>query len=318
MIEMLAEQDEDIGMKVVKLEKKTSNLEKSVNEVSNLTRAILTDVRNVLTELDNPMNYLKGLGIDEVMLSMAENITEKKLTEFMERKLEDYTKNIVEGKLKESTDQIIKKFMDEQVGSIIEGKVKEMKEKGVLNVPINPDELKKVMDEKMSSLVSVDEIKELVRKELFPLIEKEVKNDLISSVPRGYGKQAAKDLESVESAAPMRDVEASSVSKANPRISAIGLTACAGALMHMFGRSGAENVVNDYYKREWIDYDLKQSLLDLMGTIQSKDIPNEKEIGVNEHAIAAYLFDKLKSGSDLDFVVILVSLTLPSKFFITK
>jgi hypothetical protein len=55
-----------------------------------------------------------------------------------------------------------------------------------------------------------------------------------------------------------------------------------------------------------------------METIQSKDIPNEKEIGVNEHAIAAYLFDKLKSGSDLDFVVILVSLTLPEKLFITK
>jgi len=100
------------------------------------------------SELDNPMNYLKGLGIDEVMISMAENITEKKLTEFMERKLDDYTKSVVEGKLKESTDQLVKKFVEEQIGGIIEGKIKEMKDKGILKVPINPEELKKAMEEK--------------------------------------------------------------------------------------------------------------------------------------------------------------------------
>jgi hypothetical protein len=311
---MLNEQDEDIGMKVIKLEKKTSDLEKSINEVSNATRAILTDVRNVLTELDNPMNYLKGLGIDEVMLSMAENITEKKLTEFMEKKLEDYTRNVVEGKLKESTDQIVKSFIDEQMGSIIEGKVKEMKEKGILTIPINPEELKKVMDEKISNIINIDEIKDMIKKDLYPLIDKEMKNILKELVSKGYLKQSNKDVSQSDE----RITEDTKIVNEQHKIGTIGLTACAGALMHMFGRNGAESIVNDYYKRAWIDYELRQSLLDLMETIQSKDIPNEKEIGVNEHAIAAYLFDKLKSGSDLDFVVILVSLTLPEKLFITK
>lgn len=103
------------------------------------------------------------------------------------------------------------------------------------------------------------------------------------------------------------------------KIGSVGLTACAGSLMQMFGRKGAESIVDDYYKRGWIDYELRQSLLELMSTIQTRDIPDEKDIGVNEHAIAAYLFDKLtKNGTDLDFVVILVSLTSTEKVFITK
>jgi len=321
---MLPDQDEDVGMKVIRLERKTNDLEKLVNEISKQTHSVLFDVRNVLTELDNPMNYLKGLGIDEVMISMAENITEKKLTEFMERKLDDYTKSVVESKLKESTDQLVKKFIDEQVGGIIEGKIKEMKDKGILKVPINPDELKEAMEDKMAEIINSEEMQEKMKEDLIPILEGKLKKALIRDLkeprlepqeapPRGENLPAVITQEA-QSVKP-KEQEAVMPSK----IGSVGLTACAGSLMQMFGRKGAESIVDDYYKRGWIDYELRQSLLELMSTIQTRDIPDEKDIGVNEHAIAAYLFDKLtKNGSDLDFVVIMVSLTSTEKVFITK
>lgn len=321
---MLPDQDEDVGMKVIRLERKTNDLEKLVNEISKQTHSVLFDVRNILTELDNPMNYLKGLGIDEVMISMAENITEKKLTEFMERKLDDYTKSVVESKLKESTDQLVKKFIEEQVGGIIEGKIKEMKDKGILKVPINPDELKEAMEDKMAEIINSEEMQEKMKEDLIPILEGKLKKALIRDLkePRLEPQEAPPRVENLPAVIAQeahsvkpREQEAVMPSK----IGSVGLTACAGSLMQMFGRKGAESIVDDYYKRGWIDYELRQSLLELMSTIQTRDIPDEKDIGVNEHAIAAYLFDKLtKNGSDLDFVVILVSLTSTEKVFITK
>lgn len=320
---MLPDQDEDVGMKVIRLERKMNDLEKLVNEISKQTHSVLFDVRNVLTELDNPMNYLKGLGIDEVMISMAENITEKKLTEFMGRKLDDYTKSVVEGKLKESTDQLVKKFIEEQIGGIIEGKIKEMKDKGILKVPINPDELKEAMEGKMAEVINSEEMQEKMKEDLIPILEGKLKKSFLKDLkePRLEPQEVSPREESISTLVaqgpPVKPKEQEVVMPS--RIGSVGLTACAGSLMQMFGRKGAESIVDDYYKRGWIDYELRQSLLELMSTIQTRDIPDEKDIGVNEHAIAAYLFDKLtKNGSDLDFVVILVSLTSTEKVFITK
>jgi hypothetical protein len=176
------------------------------------------------------------------------------------------------------------------------------------------------MDEKMAGLINIEEIREMVKKELLPSIEAKLKDDLRDLITKDHVKQRIRDdVPSIKFVPNMQDAKIVDNYKEQPKIGTVGLTACAGALIHMFGRKGAESIVNDYYKRAWIDYELRQSLLELMDTIHSRDIPDEKDIGVNEHAIAAYLFDKLKkNGSDLDFVVILVSLTLPSKFFITK
>lgn len=323
---MLSEQDEDIGMKLIKLEKKTDNLERSVSEISKQTHSVLFDVRNVLTELDNPMNYLKGLGIDEVMISMAENITEKKLTEFMERRLDEFTKSVVEGKLKETIDQLVKKFIDEQISGIIEGKVKEMKEKGNLAFPTNTEELKKAMDKKITEIINSEELQEKLTEGLVPILEEKLKAFLIKDL-KGAKEPKVILRQDLQEGSPKEEILTAVVEKTQStgnsreptRIGTVGLTACAGSLMHMFGRKGAEGLVDDYYKRNWIDYELRQSLLELMGTIQSRDIPDERAISVNEHAIAAYLFDKLtKNGTDLDFVVILVSLTSTAKFYITK
>ncbi|MEM2002954.1 MAG: hypothetical protein QXT77_09940, partial [Candidatus Methanomethylicaceae archaeon] len=114
---------EDLGMKVLQLEEKTNKLESAFSRISKESAAVLTDIRAVLSELENPMNYLKGLGIDEVMITMAENITEKKLKEFMEKRLEGLVRTVVEGKLKEILESMVIKCIQEQAGSIIEAKI---------------------------------------------------------------------------------------------------------------------------------------------------------------------------------------------------
>lgn len=308
---LLKEEGEDIGMKVIQLEEKTNKLENALAEISNETRAVLNDVRVVLTDLENPMNYLKGLGIDEVMLTMAENITENKLKEFMEKRLEALVRTVVEGKLKETVNALIAKFMEEQVGSIIEGKVREMKEKGILNVPIDVDELKKALDERLSEVVDLDEVKADLSEDLKKSLKKELLSELgeaLVNTPRPPDRDG-------ELSGPELGATGYPQAKPQPQergghfsISIVGVTACASALVKLFGKREAERVVDDNYRLGRIGEDLRSSLIRAMSIMTANDLPEadlKRAVGVDDHVIATYLFEKLSNGgTDMDFVLV--------------
>lgn len=327
---LLKEEGEDIGMKVIQLEEKTNKLEGAVAEISKETRAVLNDVRVVLTDLENPMNYLKGLGIDEVMLSMAENITENKLKEFMEKRLEALVRTVVEGKLKETVNNLIVEFMEKEVGSIIEGKVREMKEKGMLKVPIDVEELRNALDNKLSEALESGNFDRLVDR---------MKEDLFESLKGELGSKLAKDRQTVESlkAALKQEILAELAAQgqtvhqcesdkgptfggvvAPPQhkekeaqkhpVSAVGTTACAAALVRIFGRRGAERVVDDNYRLGRINEDTRSSLMrsiSIMCAGETVDVQYERESTVEDHLLVTYMFERLGNGGrDLDFVVL--------------
>ncbi|MCQ8891948.1 MAG: hypothetical protein NQU41_01040 [Candidatus Methanosuratincola sp.] len=326
---LLKEEGEDIGMKVIQLEEKTNKLEGAVAEISKETRAVLSDVRVVLTELENPMNYLKGLGIDEVMLTMAENITENKLKEFMEKRLESLVRTVVEGKLKETVNNLIAEFMEKEAGSIIEGKVREMKEKGILKVPIDVEELRKALDSKLSEALESGALDSLVGR---------VKGELLESLKGEMGSKLAKDRQTLDSlkAALKQEILAEMAAQgqcaarapeetqvanaaAQPAqqqqreaqkrpISIVGTTACAAVLVRIFGRRGAERVVDDNYRLGRINEDARSSLMraiSIMCASDPVDVPYERECTVEEHLLVTYMFERLgNGGSDLDFMVL--------------
>ncbi|MBC7120513.1 MAG: hypothetical protein H5T33_02860 [Candidatus Methanosuratus sp.] len=315
---LLKEEDEDLGMKIIQLEEKTNKLEGAVAEISKEARAILNDVRVVLTDLENPMNYLKSLGIDEVMLAMAENITENKLKEFMEKRLETLVRTVVEGKLKETVNAIIAEFMEKEAGGIIEGKIRDMKEKGILNVPINVDELKKALDEKLSEAINMDELKGTLKKEL----EDSIQKDLGQSI--GKDKSALESLKGAlkqeiltelsQTRFPQEGTEmahAERISNQNRQrqpVSIVGITACAASLVRIFGRRGAERVVDDNYRLGRINEDTRSSLIraiSIMSAGEVLDMSYEKECNMEDHVLVTYLFDRLgNGGGDVDFLVV--------------
>lgn len=315
---LLKEEGEDLDMKVVTLEERTNKLENVVSEISKEVRTVLSDVRGTITELDNPMNFLKGLGIDEVMLSMAENITESKLKEFMEKRLEALTKTVVEGKLRELVDQLIKKFVDEQIGAIIEGKIKELREKGILNVPIDPNELKKALDEKLSEVIKLDDIKTALREELLKMIKPELEGHLKAEI-EALRQSLPETLSNSTNTAPALEQGlpkgACTPAGAKTVAGIVGLTACAGALMRLSGRRGSERVIDDYYKRGLIPDEARSALLRLISIITTKDLPDEREIGIDDQIMITYLFDKLTDGgSDTDFLITLMLLNRASHY----
>jgi len=328
---VLNEETEDTGMKLIQLEEKTNKLENALAEISKETRAVLGDVRTILTDLENPMNYLKGLGIDEVMLTMAENITEKKLKDFMEKRLEALVKTVVEGKLKEMVDSLIAKFIEEQVGSIIEGKIKEMKEKGILKVPIDVDELKKALDSKLTEAISSGEIRgnfeESIQQSVKAEVEKFTKESstLQESMKSEFEKMLTNEVTRIpeeislidqsqsQSRAPgepplaaKKELGKKSEVPGEAEISLVGLTACAGALMQIFGRRGAERSIDEHYRMGRCGEDMRSSLLRVMCTINSRSLPEDNEGTVADHMTANYLFEKLANGgTDMDFVMVL-------------
>ncbi len=316
---LLKEEGEDLAMKVVSLEERTNKLENIVNEISKEVRSVLSDVRGTITELDNPMNFLKGLGIDEVMLSMAENITESKLKEFMEKRLEAMTRTVVEGKLRELVDQLIKKFVDEQIGAIIEGKIKELRAKGILNVPIDTDELKKVMDEKLSEVIKFDDVRTALREDLLKTVKSELEERLkveIEALKQSLPETSLSD-DAIASALKERsnsgNIPCSPGTKTTAGI--VGLTACAGALMRLSGRKGSERIIDDYYKRGLISDEIRSALLRLISIISAKDLPDEREVGIDDQVMMTYLFNKLTDGgSDTDFLITLMLLGKTSHY----
>lgn len=323
---VLDEETEDAGMKLIQLEEKTNKLENAIAEISKETRAVLVDVRTILTDLENPMNYLKGLGIDEVMLSMAENITEKKLKDFMEKRLETLVRTVVEGKLKEMVDGLIAKFINEQVGSIIEGKIRELKEKGILKIPIDVDELKSALNAKLTEAISSGvirgELEESVQKSVKAEIEKLAKESstLQESLKSEFEKMLKNEVTRIKEEISQIDQsqsQSSPVPKAKneqdrkpgernrPEISLVGLTACAGALMQIFGRRGAERAIDDHYRMGSLTEETRSSLLRIMCTINVRSLPEENEGTVADHMTANFLFEKLANGgSDLDFLMV--------------
>lgn len=323
---LLKEEAEDAGMKLIQLEERTNKLEKALTDISKETQAVLVDVRTVLTDLENPMNYLKGLGIDEVMITMAENVTEKKLKEFMEKRMESLVKTVVEGKLKEMVDNIVAKFADEQVGSIIEGKIREMKENGIFKVPIDVDELKKALDAKLAETLSSDSVKgnfnetiqQSIKAELERLtkqngeLQESMRNEFESLLKKETSRIREELLDPANQIQgsfqpPTKNEQGNKLTKqVTTGVSLVGLTACAGSLMHIFGRRGAERAVEDYYRMGWVSDEMKSSLLRIMSVIDARHLPDDNEVSINDHVIATYLLKKLgNGGSDMDFLAIL-------------
>ncbi|MCX8182683.1 MAG: hypothetical protein N3D12_06145 [Candidatus Methanomethyliaceae archaeon] len=306
-------------MKILQLEEKTNKLEIAFSKISKESAAVLTDIRAVLSELENPMNYLKGLGIDEVMLTMAENITEKKLKEFMEKRLEGLVRTVVEGKLKEILESMVIKCIQEQAGSIIEAKIREMKEKGLLNVPINVEELKKALDDKLKDFVNSGDFKpqfeklvrDFMKEETNKIIQSECKENLDSlrsllfedlmkaisdPISKGGGQRAAKNGKNIGEIS----------GEGAQSTSLVGIMACANVLINIFGRRGAERAVDEYYRMGWFSESLKSSLLRALSVINSKDAPEVREAKDHEHLVVTYLFEKLTKGApDTDFLITL-------------
>jgi len=75
-------------LRLAKIEEKVNALEKAIEEITQQTKQVLMDTRTILSELDNPLNYLRSLGLDEVTLGMVEDkikeITDKELKKFRE------------------------------------------------------------------------------------------------------------------------------------------------------------------------------------------------------------------------------------------
>lgn len=170
--EELVQEEEDIQTKVFKLESKVTSLEQALNNMVNDANQVLTDVRAVLSELENPMNYLKGLGIDEVMLSMAEQITEAKLGEFMDRKISAFIKTVVEGKVKELVASKVKEILDEELKKTLGEAAQDVKQIVEL---LNSQDFIKALQEKVPQLLNVEKMKEEIACELMKELDEKLK-----------------------------------------------------------------------------------------------------------------------------------------------
>ncbi|MCS7098575.1 MAG: hypothetical protein NZ922_06325 [Candidatus Methanomethyliaceae archaeon] len=279
--------NEDFSIKMIQIEDRISKLESALSEISGNTTAVLSDIRTVLTELENPMNYLKGLGIDEVVLTMTENVMEKKLKEFLEKRLDVLVRSFVENKLKEIVEPIIMKCLQEQAHIMIEEKIKEMKDKGILKVPIDTNELKNALDEKLKEFINSEKLNSML---------KEIIGNIISG-ERLFGDQLFKEIPKQ-----LNDLKNSSSNTG----SIVGLTACASILIQMFGKSGAEKIVEECYRIGWLSDEVKSSLLRVLSVINSENISESKDPNIRDYIVAMFLFDKLTKGaSDLDFIMVL-------------
>ena len=308
MAESKQDEPEDMSMKLISLEEKTNKLENIVTEISKEVHSVLTDVRTVTTDLENPLNFLQGLGIDEVMLSMAENITENKLKDFMEKKLESLTKTVVEGKLKELVDQMVRKFIDEQIGMMIEGKIKELKAKGELKLPLDSEELQKAMEEKIKQIIKIDDIKSSILIEIEKTIKMDLENQLKSEL-ESFRQKFPEMFQAQDSEATSHDQRQSAKKtghqkNSNNEVGVIGLTACASALLQICGRRGAERAIDDHYTMGWISEEHRAALIRIMSLLNSREI-EDKGIKLNDNAVIAYLFEKISSGTDADFMMVL-------------
>jgi len=192
-IEGITQEEEDLPTKVFKLEDRVASLEQTLNGMVNDAKQVLTDVRTVLSELENPMNYLKGLGIDEVMLSMAEQITEAKLKEFMDRKISALIKTMVEGRIKDIISSKVKEVLDDELKKTLGEAVQDVRK---LIELLNSEDFIKALEEKIPQVISPDKIKEEILNELSKEIDSKI-NDLKSSIEAFKPYEPSKENQAV-------------------------------------------------------------------------------------------------------------------------
>ena len=61
----------DLDLRLSKLEERVEALEKTVKATVDDVRQVLLDVRSVVSELENPINYIKELGIDDLVSDLV-------------------------------------------------------------------------------------------------------------------------------------------------------------------------------------------------------------------------------------------------------
>lgn len=206
---------EELDVKVKELEERVMELEKGLDELTEETRSVLMDVRNVISELDNPLNYIKELGLS----GLVESTIEDKLQEFMSSKLKDIIKDIKktvpQEKIEDSLKEPIKQFKDANIKQF------EVNKEGIITK--------------------------------YPFIESE----------------------------PLK------------------LLICAGCLLYLFGKKGAEKVLDDYSMRGWISNDIKTSLTRVLSMLNADRIPDNVDIRIEDHLIAMCILSKLDGGGPI-------------------
>jgi len=88
----MTESYEELEFKVKALEERIAKLENELNSVVDEVRTVLVDVRSTISELDNPLNYIKELGLS----SLIESAIEEKLEKIIDDKLKEIRKEVKE------------------------------------------------------------------------------------------------------------------------------------------------------------------------------------------------------------------------------
>jgi len=263
MSHSVADELEELEIKLKALEERVGSFEKNINEVTSEVRNVLIDIRSTLSELDNPFNYLKELGLE----SLLKSTIEEKLSEFVETRLKD-----------------LKKKLEEKIAKA--------------KIPTEQNEEQATIPTTQKMPETQQKVRQITRKETqLPL-----KRILGSVIPQ---KRLTLTQESY-SAIPLDEV--------------LGLLSCAGCLIYIFGKRGAEKILDEYTRRGWIPDDVKLALLRASSILRLEDVPEEKEVGIEDHLIAMYLLNKLCDGAPLtEFLVVLLLLSKYAGFpFILK
>lgn len=257
MSELSREEYEELEVKVKALEERVGRLEKDVNSVVEEIRSVLIDVRSTLSELDNPLNYIKELGISDLI----ESITEDKLKEIIEAKLRELKKEM-KGKL------------PVKEGRQVEG-IKEGKE---YNEKVSSKNSHEQLDKETPKIKKIKEVSPPTRETLVQ------ERGLPFSGETSFSTTAYDNI--------------------------LKLVTCAGCLTYIFGKKGVEKVLDEYSRREWISHDLKLSLLHVVSLLNLSEVPEEREVSIEDHLIGLYLLNKLRSEAPAtEFITILLLLS---------
>ena len=233
--------ESDLDLRLMRLEERVLALEGSVKGTIERVNGLLADIRAMLSELDNPLNFLKDLGLSDLILS------------------------ITEGKLKE----------------MLETRFEELKEEIVRRLPS-----KGGAAEKPSTEGAANKTERAVDAQEKP-------SSTTLPAPRPISRVKLKEV--------------------------VGLLACTGCLLYMFGRKGLERVLEDYASKGWLPEEVKQAVFKAMSTISSDDIPEVKQASVEDHVVAMYMLDRLMADdSQLDLLIILLLLNKYAGLSFTK
>ncbi len=251
MSEMSLGSYEELETRIKALEERVERLENSLNSITEEVRSVLIDVRSTLSELDNPLNYIRELGIGDLI----ESTIEDKLKEIIEAKLKDLRREL-RGKL-----------------------TKETSAKGEAEKSEKTEKKRKIQEQ-----------------------PRELESEK-SKIESGSATQK------IPLEASFREIVEQKF-RVNTYNEILNLIACAGCLTYIFGKKGVEKVLDEYSRRGWISHDVKLSLLHVASMLNLNDIPDEKEIGIEDHLIAMYLLDKLcRRAPVTEFIIILLLLS---------